>query len=222
MKQILRRTIRDEALVGLLELIIDSGRDVLTDEAPQHWFQGDSLLDALRPKGLPIGNLTSQFFANVLLDPIDHFIAGHPQSRGCVRYADDLLIFGDTKPALWSVCDALSRELEGLRLKLHPGKTHVCRSTDGVPFLGLKLTGHGRRLTQSLIRRFNRRRRGLQFEFAHRQTGLHDVRQSLHAWLAYARTANSAGLCRDLLRHTVLKRGTPCQRGRSLSDGGLD
>ncbi|HEY5311090.1 MAG TPA: RNA-directed DNA polymerase [Pirellulales bacterium] len=54
----------------------------------------------LRPKGLPIGNLTSQFFANVLLDPIDHFIKEELRVPGYVRYADDLLKFGDDKRQL--------------------------------------------------------------------------------------------------------------------------
>ncbi len=57
------------------------------------YFPGDDLFAICRPRGLPIGNLTSQFWANVLLDPIDHFVKRELRCPGYVRYVDDLLLF---------------------------------------------------------------------------------------------------------------------------------
>ncbi len=206
LQQLVRRTIRDARLMGLLDQIIDSGCDVLTDEAPQQWFSGDSLLDVLRPKGLPIGNLTSQFFANVLLDPIDHFLVGHTGTRGCIRYADDLLIFGDSKQALWDVLASLTSQLQELRLQLHPDKTHVSPSSRGVKFLGLTVSGDSSRLTQDAARRFNRKRRRLQFEFATGQRSLASIRESLTAWQAHVARCCDIGLQRSLQRRAVFSR----------------
>jgi RNA-directed DNA polymerase len=220
LKQLLRRTIRDDSLLRLLDQVIDSGRDVLTDEAPQHWFRGDTLLDVLRPKGIPIGNLTSQFFANVLLDPIDHFLAGHPETRGCIRYADDLLIFGDSKDALWHVRDALSERLQQLRLRLHPDKTHINHSRRGVKFLGLQVNSDTCRLTQDAARRFNQKRRRLQFEFATGQRVLSSVRESLIAWQAHVARCCDKGLQQYLRRRAVFTRAT-CGNPHELIDSEL-
>ena len=72
---ILRRRLKDKDLMGLVETILWSGRDVLKEEYVMRWFPGDDLLTPLsRDRGLPIGNLTSQFFANVYLNELDHFV----------------------------------------------------------------------------------------------------------------------------------------------------
>ena len=68
--------IRDGRLLDLLRAIVTSGVGVLDGEAEPAYFPGDDLFALLRPRGLPIGNLTSQFFANVLLDPIRSFRQG--------------------------------------------------------------------------------------------------------------------------------------------------
>jgi RNA-directed DNA polymerase len=65
---VLARTIADERLMTLIRQVVGSGEGILADEATSDFFPGDDLFAALRAKGLPIGNLTSQFLANVLLD----------------------------------------------------------------------------------------------------------------------------------------------------------
>jgi retron-type reverse transcriptase len=74
LKQILARTIACAPTLDLCERIIDSGQGVLTGEYALRWFPGDDLLAAARPRGLPIGNLTSQFWANVYLNELDEII----------------------------------------------------------------------------------------------------------------------------------------------------
>jgi hypothetical protein len=78
----------------LITAVIDSGRGVLDEEYVPPFFPGDDLFSLLRPRGLPIGNLTSQFFANVFLDSLDHFVREELRVPGYVRYADDLVLFG--------------------------------------------------------------------------------------------------------------------------------
>jgi RNA-directed DNA polymerase len=63
-ENILSETIQDEDILDLCRLILESGRGVLSDEYAMVYFEGDDLLVAARSRGLPIGNLTSQFWAS--------------------------------------------------------------------------------------------------------------------------------------------------------------
>src|SRR5712691_11976115 len=99
------------------------------------YFLGDDLFAVNRPRGLPIGNLTSQFWANVYLNPFDHFVKRSLRCQGYVRYVDDLLLFGDDKETLWRWLDAVVSRLAVLRLTIHPG-AHPRPADEGIPFLG--------------------------------------------------------------------------------------
>jgi hypothetical protein len=74
LKQTLTKKIACPATLRLCAKIIDSGAGVLTAEYDMRYFPGDNLFAADRPRGLPIGNLTSQFWANVYLDRLDQFV----------------------------------------------------------------------------------------------------------------------------------------------------
>lgn len=200
-----RRRIRDRALFALIEQIVASGAGVLATEASHHWFPGDDLFAIQRPRGLPIGNLTSQFFANVFLDPIDHLVREHWRVPGYVRYCDDLVLFGHSKAQLWDWYHQLRLALFERRLKLHPHKTQVAPSAQGLNFLGLRLFPHARRLQQQAIQRFVRRRRQLQRGYAAGEIRAPEIVRSLQAWEAFAREANSTGLRRDLWKQVVFR-----------------
>jgi len=204
--RLLSRHIQDPRLMDLVTRIINSGDGVLREEATPSYFPGDDLLAVLRPTGLPIGNLTSQFFANVLLDGIDHFIKEELHIGGYVRYADDLVLFGDDKAQLWQIRDALQLRLTQLRLRLHEHKTQVHPSTSDLKFLGFALKRDGCRLPQSSIQRFRRRVRLLRYQFARRECDCATIQASLQAWQAHACRANSAGLFRDLWRNLRFSR----------------
>jgi retron-type reverse transcriptase len=203
---LLRETIADPRVMRLVETVIGSGADVFGAEASPTFFPGDDLFSALRPRGLPIGNLTSQFFANVLLDRIDHVVKDELAVPGYVRYADDFVLFAETKSELRSACDIVSRELQKLRLRLHPNKTHLRPREYGLKFLGFHLGSAGRRLTREAVRRFVRRRRRLQADFGSRRFDGVAVRRSLQAWGAHTSVANHRGLKRALMRDFVLSR----------------
>ena len=60
--------------MNVVDLILGSGIEAQTEQYQMKWFEGDDLLASLRPRGLPIGNLTSQFWGNVYLCSFDHFV----------------------------------------------------------------------------------------------------------------------------------------------------
>lgn len=202
------RVVADPVLLRLIGRIIDSGAGIHAEDINPHWFPGDQLLDAARPKGLPIGNLTSQFFANVLLDPVDHFIKEVLRVTGYVRYADDLLLFGATKDELWKVRDAVQQLLGENRLRLHKNKTHVRLSASGVLFLGLRVWPDETRLSQQAIKRFNRRRRRMQHEFSNGQINCQTVQNSIRCWSAWAEQANASQIRKTLIRKIRLTRAS--------------
>jgi retron-type reverse transcriptase len=200
------RRVREPRTRDLVAKIIASGAGVLTEEATHDVFPGDDLFSRLRPTGLPIGNLTSQFFANVLLDPVDHFVKEGLRVPGYVRYADDFVLFGDRKEQLWEWRDALRSRLARLRLKLHREKTQIRPSLRGLKFLGFVLRPSGRRLQQSALKRFNRRLRRLKWRWRCGQISLDEIRASLRSTHAHAQFANSQGVLRDVWRRARFER----------------
>lgn len=212
--QMVARKVHDPRLMELVRIIIASGEGVLDHERPRVWFPGDDLFAVLRPCGLPIGNLTSQFFANVLLDQIDHFVKEDLRIPGYVRYADDLLLFADEKTRLRDALSATARRLAALRLRLHPDKTQIVPSATGISFLGCRLRPTGRRLNSSAICRFNRRLRLLRWRFAQGRAGSRSVSAALRAWLAYADGKVAPDLRRSLLRNARFRREAIAQSAK--------
>ena len=72
----------------MIQQIIDSGRGVLDDQYTMVYFPGDDLLATNRQRGLLIGNLTSQFWSNVYLNPLDWFVQRELGCKAYLRYAD--------------------------------------------------------------------------------------------------------------------------------------
>jgi retron-type reverse transcriptase len=100
-------------------------------------FPGDTLLTPLeRPRGLPIGNLTSQFLANFHLNALDHTLSALPGVRTYLRYVDDLALFADHPEPLRQARGRLEAGLAALRLRAHPVKTQIRRCRDGASFVG--------------------------------------------------------------------------------------
>jgi len=195
---VLAQHISDKPLLELVAKVLASGDGVFEDEPPADILAGGGAVSAHRPHGLPIGNLTSQFFANVLLDQVDHFVKEELRAPGYVRYADDMVLFAGDKTALWEWRDAMSDRLSGLRLHLHQHKTYVRRATAGLKFLGFVLTRDTRRVQQSGLKRFNQRLRRLRWLKAQHLIRPQDIARSFQAWLGHIESANSAGIRRAI------------------------
>lgn len=107
-------------------------------------------------KGLPIGNLTSQYFANHYLAVADHFCKETLGVRCMIRYMDDVLMFSDDKRKLLEWCQSYKAFLHDmLHLELHPIILNQTRY--GLPFLGYVVYGDRLRLNASSRRRFRNR-----------------------------------------------------------------
>ncbi len=186
LRQILWRHIVCPDTRWLANQIIDSGAGLLEDQYRKRWFPGDDLFAATRPRGLPIGNQTSQFWANVYLNPLDHFVKRQLKCRAFCRYVDDFLLFHDDKGILHGWRAAIEDYLVDLRLTVHPEKSVVFPTGNGIPFLGFVLYPDRRRLkiknVRAFLRRFRQQRRAIRQGRATWQ----EIEPSLRSWNAHA------------------------------------
>lgn len=178
-----------------LELMVRILRSWTSDEAPVRWWPGDDLLEPLaRRRGLPIGNLTSQFLANVYLDPVDHRIKDGLRVRAYARYCDDLVVLGRSADELRRVRDEAAAALARLRLSPHPGKTQIFPTAQGIPWVGFRVFPHRILLRGENVRRARRRFRRFAARLARGEENRERVAASVQAWRAHAAHAHSATL----------------------------
>ncbi len=112
------------------------------------------------PQGIPIGNLTSQLFANAYLNELDHFVKRELWERYYIRYMDDFIILGTDKKRLAFDRERISVFLrDKLKLELHPKKAEIFPADRGIDFLGYVIRDNLRFLRKSTVRRFMKRRR---------------------------------------------------------------
>ena len=130
----LRRRIACPATLDLCDWIIDG---LNPQEPVEIYYPGDDLLTPFeRQRGLPIGNLTSQFLANLYLAPLDHYVKEVLRAPSYIRYVDDFALFDDSAERLEDWLRSIGRFLEGRRLRLHPRNRHQREhGAGGVPRL---------------------------------------------------------------------------------------
>ncbi len=207
----LARHLGDEAVLKLCDRILASGAGVLAEVYTMRWFAGDDLFASGRPRGLPIGNLTSQFWANVYLNDFDHFVKRELKCAGYVRYVDDFLLFGSDKSKLHRWRAVLDEQLAELRLTLHVGRAQVFPVTTGIPFLGFRVYPTHRRLKRRNGVNFQRRLPGLLQrlfddvvsplvgEANGHKARYYNLHASVLGWVNHARHGDTYGLRRAVL-----------------------
>lgn len=127
------RYLGDEDLRRLIVALIDSYR---TDGRYDELFAPDSAYRRTADKGMPIGNLTSQLFANIFLNDFDHWIKEVIGVRCYIRYVDDLVILGNSAEELRAIADKIVERLGADGLTVHPRKVRLAPVRAGIPFLG--------------------------------------------------------------------------------------
>jgi len=141
LKTQLRRKVKDADLLWLLDVFIDH---------PVPWTAPG--------KGIPIGNLTSQHFANCYLTGVDHFIKNCLRIEGYVRYMDDLVLFADEKEILWDAVVKIKTYLDKmLHLNVKSGSLLLTSVSQGLAFLGFRIFPGVTRISRQGWRRFRRK-----------------------------------------------------------------
>ncbi len=114
--------------------------------------------------------------------------------KGYIRYVDDFVLFAESKEQLWAWKAEIVRFLAGLRLILHPDKTQIYRTADGVPFLGFRVWPYYRVVQKGKVKRY---RRWLKKKVRRMKAGkLHPDRleNAINSWLGHIRFGQSRRL----------------------------
>ncbi len=175
--------IQDSHLLKLIAKLLqtyDSGMEYY------YPFAADLSLDRCLPRGLPIGNLTSQLFANYFLTPLDRFIKETLKIKHYLRYMDDCLLYAHDKHHLKEIKSAIVEFLASRRLKIHENKTQIFPSKNGVRCLGFHIYRNYRRILRPNLKRFkaNFNRRAKEYENG--EIAFENLLLSLNAWLGFA------------------------------------
>jgi len=175
LKLILRKKIADIKLLDLIDNIIDSSKE-----------------------GIPIGNLTSQLFANIYLNNLDEYIKYELKIKYYVRYMDDFLIIKKSKEELNEDKEKIRVFLLSMRLTLHPKKANIFPIALGIDCLGYKIFDSYKLVRKTTVMRFikNVKRKLKKYDF-----GVMDfdkLIESFNSWEAYMSHADSYALKKDL------------------------
>ncbi|MGK7873887.1 MAG: reverse transcriptase domain-containing protein [Xenococcaceae cyanobacterium] len=204
LKQQIRHYLKCKETLWLIDAIIDNSneQELLIDV-----FPGDNLLTPLeRRKGLPMGNLTSQFFANVMLNKFDHFVKENIKAHKYLRYVDDFALFSDDWHFLDSARTAIEEYLTTLRLKIHPIKSQLFETKYGANFVGFRVLPEQVRVRNDNLRRSRQRLRQLQYDYRYGQISLKDLIQRLQSWEAHLMHGDTYRLRQKIFDYWVFSR----------------
>jgi retron-type reverse transcriptase len=181
LKADIARRVRCVRTNALIDKIIDNSNE---QEPVNLYFDGDDLWTPFtRRRGLPIGNLTSQSFANIYLNPLDHFVKEQLRVKRYVRYMDDFALFHENRDELEALRQSLSAFLDKRRLRLHPTKTKTVPCSEPCLFLGMELHQNRlRRLPANNLNQFCRE----------------EVERRVYGWMGHASAADSYRLRQTL------------------------
>lgn len=150
-------------------------------------------------KGMPLGNWTSQFFANVYLNELDQFVKHALKAGFYIRYVDDFVILHRSRKQLAEWKDAIDVFLrERLLLELHPNKSAIIALRSGVCFLGFRVFYQYKLVRVRNLRKIRKRQRKLCQQYALGSASAGRVLCSLQGWCAYASQANTYNLRKKL------------------------
>ncbi len=170
--QRLKRLFKDERLLALFADIIGS-------------FQKDS------ERGLPIGSLTSQHFANFYLGWFDRFVKETLRVKGYVRYMDDMLLTGRSAAELKEWLSVSRQFLQDiLRLEIKP-QPYINRSNHGVDFLGCRVFADHVALNRRSRVRFRRKMASLEADYLEGRIGERELQERATSLIAFTRAAGA-------------------------------
>ncbi len=186
LKRMLLGKIKDRAVLDVLDLIIDS-------------------YSTLPGKGLPIGNLTSQYFANHYLAALDHEVTDRLRIGPWIRYMDDMLCLCDSKDRLSVLYEDLA-DFAGGRLSLELKPKILDRSDCGAPFLGFLIKPSGIFLARKSKVRFRKRYHALWHGFGQGLMSEIDFSARSSSLCAHTEIARSRSFRQNVIHGRVLWR----------------
>ncbi len=190
---VIKRTIKDERTLWLIEIIL------LNHNTTE---QG---------KGMPLGNLTSQFLANVYLNELDQFIKHTLNAKYYVRYVDDFVILDGSEELLEKYRIRLDYFLKKkLLLELHPDKSKIIKLHSGILFLGFRIFYYHKLIRKKNIRKFHGKLKEMKRLYEKNLIEREKVIERFEGWLAYISHANTYKYKRSITK--IINRDFPIDK----------
>ena len=184
--EIIKKKIKCEETLWLLKRVIERERERREDL---------SLI-----KGMPLGNLTSQFFANIYLNELDYFVKHKLRVKYYIRYVDDFIILHNFKEQLekWK-CEINKFLKEKLKLELHKDKSKIINLSKGIDFVGFRNFYYFKLLRKRNIRNIERKIN----LFNKREISYEKLFEIFQGWNAYANWGNSENIVNRLIKEII-------------------
>lgn len=201
---ILKKTIADEDTLNLLQTIISSESNMgLPDGFISDCYPTD---EAGAISGLPIGNLTSQMFANIYLNELDQFCKHELKIHYYIRYMDDIIILHKDKQELHKIKSAIENFInERLGLCLN-NKTAIRPVTMGIEFVGYRVWGSHKKLRKKSVIKMKQRIKEIQHLYKIGSIEFSDVKATMASYFGILKHCDSFNLRKKLSETLVFKR----------------
>jgi len=155
-----------------------------------------------KDKGMPLGNLTSQFFANVYLNELDYFIKHKLKAKYYIRYVDDFVILHNSKEQLkiWKeqINDFLKKEL---KLELHKDKSKITSLSRGIDFVGFRNFYYFRLLRKRNTRKQKNDLLKFKIRLDNKTMDYDQIYSIFEGWIAYAKHADTYELRKEFIKN---------------------
>jgi retron-type reverse transcriptase len=183
--ELIARKVKDARLLRLLERIIHNS------DVSRGLEEG---------KGLPIGNLTSQFFANVYLNALDHHVKDKRGEKAYIRYMDDMVVFADSRDQLRETLKDIEEYIaENLKLRIKERATCINTRLHGLPFLGYRIFPKVIRVKRENLKRVKARLAGRIAEYGRGEISEAELAMSARSWFEFVGFADSLALRQSFL-----------------------
>lgn len=183
-----------EILINIVKSKVKDGKIIWLTRKILNNFKG-----SVHGRGMPLGNYTSQFFANVYLNELDYFVKHELRAKYYIRYVDDFVILHRNKKRLEYFKCKLVDFLKGLKIELHPAKTDIIPLQKGITFLGYKIFYHYKLLRKRNLKQFHKKFSKLLKWYTNEIVTKERLLESLQGWFGYAQWANTYNLRREIL-----------------------
>ena len=151
-------------------------------------------------RGMPLGNFTSQFFANIYLNELDYFVKHDLKAKYYIRYVDDFVILHKSKNKLeYYYKPKITNYLKTLNLEIHPDKSQITPFHKGIQFLGYRIFYHHKLLRKRNLRKFSKK---FSIHLKAYRKGIiskTDLLGRLQGWFGYSQWANTYKLRNKIL-----------------------
>lgn len=162
------------------------------------WLTREILLSTEGMLGLPLGNYTSQMFANIYLNELDQYVKHKLKCKYYYRYMDDMVILCENKEKAKNILRNITIFLENYLKLILNSKTRIFKDIQGVNFCGYKINERRMKIRHASKCRMKRKLKKYTQQLKEGKISLPEIQRSIAGWLGYVKHADSYNLRKSM------------------------